>query len=393
MSTTAKKRIAVVTSTRADWGLLRPVVQKILDSDTLEPDLTVTGTHLLEDFGRTVSEIEEGGFPIRHRIDIMRFGFTEEGNRRTMAYAIERFTDLWKDDRPDALLVLGDRYEIFAVAAAASALSIPIAHISGGDVTLGAKDDFYRHCITKMSSLHFPSCADSAGRVIQLGEDPSTVFNVGGLGNENIKNTRLMELPELEESLGFRDLLPFALVTYHPVTAGSSGVEDDMERLLGALEETDLNLIFTKSNADAGGDRINRMVDAFCAAHPGRSRAFFSLGLVRYLSAMRYAAVVAGNSSSGVVETPAFGVPCVNIGDRQKGRFISQNVICTGTSREEIAAGLKKALDPEFRLRCAEVTNPYDTGLVTSSEIVRILEDWAYRPHPPKAFYDLPHIK
>ncbi|MBQ3393917.1 MAG: UDP-N-acetylglucosamine 2-epimerase (hydrolyzing) [Oscillospiraceae bacterium] len=384
-----KKRIAVVTSTRADYGLLRPVIAKINESDRLTLSLIVTGTHLLEPFGRTVSEIERDGFPIRHETDILKFGFTEEGTARTIGYTVRRFTDLWTEDRPDAVLVLGDRYEIFAVATAASALSIPIAHISGGDVTRGAKDDFYRHCITKMSSLHFPSCADSCKRVIQLGEDPSTVHNVGGLGNENIKKVPLMSLEEFKDSIGWPELDRFALITYHPVTASGRDVRDDMDRFLKALERTDLDLLFTKSNRDAGGDVINRMVDEFCALHPDRSKAFFSLGLRRYLSAMKYCALVAGNSSSGVVETPAFGKAAVNVGERQDGRFIAENVICCSTSRESITEALNAALSEEHRIRCAHVTNPYEAGVETSAEIVRIVTEWLSGDIPPKSFHDV----
>ena len=384
------KKIMIVTSTRADYGLLRPVIRRVADSDKLTLSLVVTGTHLLKEYGETVSEIIADGFPISHRADIMKFGFGEKETAFTIGYAIQRFTEIFSADRPDLLVVLGDRYEIFAVVTAGAALSIPIAHISGGDVTFGAKDDYYRHCITKMANLHFPSCADSAKRVIQLGENPSTVFNVGGLGNENIKNIPLMSLPELEESLDFKNLQPFALITYHPETKEGSTPREDMAGLLQALKETDINLIFTKSNADAGGDILNKAVDEFCRQNQDRSKAFFSLGLKRYLSAMKYARVVVGNSSSGVVETPAFGTPTVNIGDRQKGRFIAENVICTGTGKADIARGIKKALSPEFKNICKTVTNPYDRGVTPSREIIKTITEYVYSPHTTaKEFYDL----
>lgn len=383
------KRIAVVTSTRADYGLLRPVISRISESSELELSLIVTGTHLLDSFGRTISEIEKDGFPIRHEVDIMKFGFTREGNARTIGYTVERFTDIWSKDRPDAVLVLGDRYEIFAVATAASALSIPIAHISGGDVTKGAKDDFYRHCITKMSSIHFPSCADSRKRIIQLGEGPESVHNVGGLGNENIKKVPLMSLDEFRESIGWPQLGRFALITYHPVTALSRDVSGDMERFLNALEKTGLDLLFTKSNRDAGGETINRMIDQFCDLHPDRSRAFYSLGLKRYLSAMKYCTLVAGNSSSGVVETPAFGKATVNVGERQDGRYIAENVICCDVTEESISNALSKALSEEHQKRCTHVTNPYDAGVETSSEIVRILTRFLTGDIPLKSFHDV----
>lgn len=384
------KKIMVVTSTRADYGLLRPVIKRIDDSDKLELDLVVTGTHLLDKFGKTVSEIENDGFPISHRIDIMKFGFGEYETAKTIAYTVEKFSELFVNDKPDMLVVLGDRYEIFAVTTAAATLSVPIAHISGGDMTVGAKDDFYRHCITKMSNLHFPSCEDSKKRVIQLGEQPNTVFNVGGLGNENIHNVPLMNLDELEKSLDFENLVPFMLITYHPETQKNSKPEDEMQKLLDALDKTDINLIFTKANADAGGEKLNTMIDDYCENNSHRAKAFFSLGLRRYLSAMKYTSLVLGNSSSGVVETPSFGTPTVNIGDRQKGRFISENVIQTTGETDSILQGINKGLSEEFKEKCKTVTNPYYSGFVTSEKIVEVITEYVYEKHSTiKIFYDL----
>ena len=384
------KKIMVVTSTRADYGLLRPVIKRIHNSEKLELCLVATGTHLLEKYGRTVSEIENDGFPIAHRVDIMKFGFGEYETAQTIAYTIQAFSQLLTEDRPDMLVMLGDRYEMFAVATAAATLSVPLAHISGGDVTVGAKDDFYRHCMTKMANLHFPSCPDSTQRVIQLGENPDTVYNVGGLGNENIHNVPLLTLAELEESLGFADLVPFALITYHPETQKGTKPTEEMAKMLAALDETDINLIFTKSNADAGGDELNRMVDEYCEKNSHRAKAFFSLGLKRYLSAMKYTSLVLGNSSSGVVETPAFGTPTVNIGDRQKGRFIAENVIQTTGETDSILAGIRRALSDEHRQICKNVTNPYYAGCIASEEIVRIITEYVYSDHNTiKTFYDI----
>ncbi len=384
----------VVTSTRADYGLLRPVIKRINDSEKLDLCLVATGTHLLADYGSTVDEIEKDGFPIAYRPDIMKFGFGEYESAKTIAYTIDTFTDLIHTDRPDMVVVLGDRYEMFAVVTAAAALSVPVAHISGGDVTVGAKDDFYRHCMTKMANLHFPSCPDSTNRVIQLGENPSTVYNVGGLGNENIHNVPLLSLDELEESLEFKNLAPFALITYHPETQKGADPTEDMAKMLAALDvilaETDLNLIFTKSNADAGGDRLNKMVDEYCEKNRNRAKAFFSLGLKRYLSAMKYTALVLGNSSSGVVETPAFGTPTVNIGDRQKGRFIAENVVQTTGEYDSILNGIRTALSTEHKKACENVTNPYYAGCITSREIVRIITEYLYSENNTiKTFYDL----
>ena len=384
------KKIMVVTSTRADYGLLRPVIKRIHDSDRLELCLVATGTHLMEKYGNTVEEIEKDGFPIAHRIDIMKFGSGEYETAQTIAYTVQAFSELLMKDRPDMMIVLGDRYEMFAVCTAASTLSVPLAHISGGDVTVGAKDDFYRHCMTKMANLHFPSCLDSTKRVIQLGENPATVHNVGGLGNENIHNVPLMSLEELEESLDFKNLVPFALITYHPETQKGTKPTDEMAKMLKALDETDINLIFTKSNADAGGRELNEMVDRYCEENSHRAKAFFSLGLKRYLSAMKYTSLVLGNSSSGVVETPAFGTPTVNIGDRQKGRFIAENVIQTTGETESILAGIRKALSDEHKETCKNVTNPYYAGCIASEEIVKIVTEYVYAENNTiKIFYDL----
>ncbi len=385
------KKIMVVTSTRADYGLLRPVVKRIYDSEKLDLCLVATGTHLMEKYGNTVEEIEKDGFPIAHRIDIMKFSSGEYETAQTIAYTVQAFSELLMKDRPDMMIVLGDRYEIFAVATAAATLSVPLAHISGGDVTVGAKDDFYRHCITKMANLHFPSCPDSEKRVIQLGENPATVYNVGGLGNENIHNVPLLSLEELEESLGFENLVPFALITYHPETQKGTKPTDEMAKMLAALDKVEnLNLIFTKSNADAGGAQLNAMVDEYCEKNSHRAKAFFSLGLKRYLSAMKYTSLVLGNSSSGVVETPAFGTPTVNIGDRQKGRFIAENVIQTTGETDSILAGIRQALSDAHKEICKNVTNPYYAGCIASEEIVKTVTDYVYdNNNTIKIFYDL----
>lgn len=387
-----KKRLAVVTGTRAEYGLLRRVISELLKSDKIIPEVIVTGAHLSPLYGNTVQEIEKDGVPIAARVDILKFGQGRRATADTVAYAMEQFAALFEDMRPDGCLVLGDRYEIFAVGAAAAMLGVPLIHISGGDVTLGAADDWYRHCLTKMACLHFPSCEEYARRVIRMGENPATVFNVGGLGDENIRKLPLMGLEELSESIGF-DLTegPYALVTFHPETAGGADPLAQMDQLLAAMEDTPgVKWLITKANADAGGQAINRRIDQWCA---GRSDAvaFASLGVVRYLSAMRRAAAVVGNSSSGVVETPTFGVPTLNIGQRQAGRIICQNVLCCEANRADIAAALQKALSPEFRQLAAATVSPYNGG-DTARRMVGVLEQEMFRPGfgGPKGFYDGP---
>ena len=320
-------KLAVVTGTRAEYGLLRPVIQNLMACPEAELSVLVTGAHLAPEYGNTVAEIEADGVPIAARIPILAPG--ESGPLAT-AGAVERtihgFVRWFAENRPACVLVLGDRYEIFAVAQAAAFAGVPVAHISGGDVTLGAADDWYRHCITKIAHLHFPSCDESARRVIQMGEQPATVFNVGGLGDENIRTMTLLGLDELSQSIGFDLTRPYGLVTFHPETAGGADPAAQSDALLAAMDgvsaATGLHWLVTKANADAGGLIINEELDRWAAAHPDTVAVRTSLGVVRYLSAMKGAAVVLGNSSSGVVETPTFGVPTVNVGDRQKGRPI-----------------------------------------------------------------------
>ncbi|WP_418665840.1 UDP-N-acetylglucosamine 2-epimerase [Allofournierella sp.] len=384
-----KKTLAVVTGTRAEYGLLRPVIQKLLCSQTLRVQVLVTGAHLAPEYGSTVTEIEADGVPIAARIPILKFR-GPLATADTVACAIGQFSRWFWEQRPACCLVLGDRYEIFAAAQAAAYAGVPVAHISGGDVTLGAADDWYRHCITKIAHLHFPSCAEYAARVVRMGEAPATVFNVGGLGDENIRTMKKMTRAELGESLGFELVGPFGLVTFHPETAGAAAPEAQMAELLAALDETrGLKWLVTKANADAGGAAINAMLDHWAADRPEKAAVFASLGVKRYLSAMGYAAVVAGNSSSGVVETPTFGVPAVNIGTRQAGRILCENVLCCPAEKEAIGAALRTALTPAFREKARTAVSPYNGG-DTSGRIVRVLEEKLLEPGfgAPKVFYD-----
>lgn len=389
----AKKRVAVVTGTRAEYGLLRPVIRKLLASEALTPQVLVTGAHLSEAYGRTVAEIEADGVPIAARLDILTHGDGPLALPETVADAIGQFSRWFYENRPAAVLVLGDRYEIFAAAQAAAMTGVPIAHISGGDVTRGAADEYYRHCITKMAALHFPSCADSARRLVRMGEAPDTVFNVGGLGDENIRTMEKMDRDALSESIGFDLHAPFGLVTYHPETAGGADPAAQSRALLDAMDavgrRTGVHWLITKANADAGGQVINRAIDAWVAARPGTAVAFASLGVKRYLSAMQAAALVAGNSSSGVVETPTFGVPTVDIGERQAGRIRCGNVLHCAADRDAIAAALETALTPAFREKARAVVSPYNGG-DTSGRIVSILAAQLARPDfgAPKTFYD-----
>ena len=337
------KNITIITSTRAEYGLLRPVIQKVAAAQDLQLQLVVTGAHLCARFGNTVQEIEADGLSIAARLPIFEEENPNEPVALTIARTITVFDGYFAAHRPDAVLLLGDRFEIFAVATAAAARHIPIAHISGGDVTLGAADEYYRHCITKMAALHFPSCAESAARLVRMGEAPETVFCVGGLGDENIRTLPKMTRQELCASTGFDLMRPFAIVTYHPETSAAAGdPAAQADALCAAMEAVPgVFWLITGSNADAGGAVCTAKMQAFAAAHPQRAGFINSLGLKRYLSAMQCAALVVGNSSSGVVETPTFGVPTVNIGSRQAGRIICQNVLCCAAAAPAIEAALR----------------------------------------------------
>ena len=380
------RTVCIVTATRAEYGLLRPVIQRVAAADALALQLVVTGAHLCPRLGETVREIEKDGLPIAARLPIFSDD-ADEPAAKTIARTMEIFDDYFAAHRPDAVLLLGDRFEIFAVAAAAAARHIPIAHISGGDVTLGAADEYYRHCISKMAAVHFPSCADSAARLVRMGEAPDTVFCVGGLGDENIRTMPKMSRAKLCDSTGFDLMQPFALVTYHPETAPDAGSPagqvralcDAMERVPGVF------WLITGSNADTGGQVCTAMMQAFAAAHPGRAGFVQSLGLRRYLSAMNCAALVAGNSSSGVVETPTFKVPTVNIGKRQAGRAICANVLCCDADETAIEAALRKALSPEFAPVAASAVSPYNGG-GTSAKICTVMQNFDFAK--PKVFYD-----
>ena len=381
------RTICVVTATRAEYGLLRPVVQKLAADDGLRLQLVATGAHLCPWLGETVREIEADGLPIAARLPI--FQENEEPVAQTVARTLEVFDGWFAAHRPDAVLLLGDRFEIFAVATAAAARHIPIAHISGGDVTLGAADEYYRHCITKMAALHFPSCADSAARLVRMGEEPGRVFCVGGLGDENIRTLPKMSRKELCTSTGFPLKQPFALVTYHPETsADAPDPADQVEALCAAMEAVPgVFWLITGSNADVGGQICTQKMQAFAAAHPDRAGFIQSLGLRRYLSAMQCAALVAGNSSSGVVETPTFGVPTVNIGQRQAGRLICANVLCCQAETAAIKDALRKALSPAFAETAHTAKSPYNGG-DTSGKICEVLRRFDFAP--VKTFYDGP---
>lgn len=384
--------VAVITGTRAEYGLLRPVLRLMAKSEVLRPALLVTGSHLSVEYGHTIDDIMLDGFPVAAELDILSQSAPpgRAGTARRTALALGMFLQYFEQNRPAALLALGDRYETLAAAEAAALLAIPVAHISGGDVTAGADDDWFRHCITKMARLHFPSCETYRQRVIRMGEAPDTVFNVGGLGDENVRSMDLLSREALARQADSRLTKPYALVTLHPETApGSPPPEAEAQILLNALSDfPDLFYLFTGANSDAGGDVINRMFEAYC--RKASNAVFFaSLGTLRYLSAMKYAELVIGNSSSGVAEAPSLGVPVVDIGERQRGRVMAGNILHCEMEKAAIAQAIRKARNAEFIAAARKVKSPYNGG-ATSKNIVEILEAaiMENRLEKPKIFYD-----
>lgn len=385
----AKKRIAVLTATRAEYGILRPLIERFYADGDLEISLLVTGAHLAEEFGNTYREILEDGFPIAVKIPILEKGDTAAAVSRTMANALAAFGGYFEKNRADMLVVLGDRYETLAVCLAAMNARIPIAHLHGGEITEGAVDDAVRHSITKLSYLHFPSTQEYANRIIQLGESPDRVFPVGALGVENIRKVPLMTRTELEASLDFPLGDSYAVVTFHPVTLEAGSVESQFQALLDALDDFTMKYIITRANADAGGRVINRMIDQYAAGR-GNVYAVASLGIRRYLSAVKYSRMVIGNSSSGIIEAPSFQVPTVNIGDRQRGRTAAESVIHCEAERGDIRKAMEEAAAMKERLKEEPVRNPYE-GEGTSGKIAAVCKDFLLhdRIDLKKTFYDL----
>ena len=377
---TSTKTVSVVTSSRADYGLLKRLLLRLKSSNSMKLNLIVTGTHLLDEFGNTVSEIEEDGFDDFHTIKVDMGDDSKAGMAVATGRAMEAFAKYFKDNRPDILVVLGDRFEIYAASSAAFLMGIPIAHISGGDITEGAIDDTVRHCITKMSSIHFPGCEQSRNRIIRMGENPSVVFNVGEPGVENCLNTALMTKEELSDSIGF-DVTKgnVAVVTYHPVTRENDTALAEVYELIRAMDKIPLQYIITLANADSGGREINAVWEKEQATHDNWL-VISSLGMTRYLSAMKYSKAVIGNSSSGIVEAPSMNVPTVNIGTRQEGRMMAKSVISCECKEKDIKAAIEKSLDDEFVKSLKDYDSPFGDGN-TSEQIYKKLEEYLNMEH------------
>lgn len=386
-----KKKVAVVTATRAEFGLLKPLIVRLQKEDCFEISVLVTGAHLSSDFGNTFGEIEKAGIPIASKIPCLAKGDGPVAMSKTIAQAIEGFSRYFDENPQDLIIVLGDRYEMLAVAICAMNARIPIAHIHGGETTEGAIDEAIRHSITKMSYLHFTSTEEYRKRVIQLGENPERVFNVGALGTENILQMEYMKKSELEASLDFGLQERYGVVTFHPVTLEKTDVKIQFQELIKALDAfPEMSFIITKANADDGGRMINQMIDEYVKRRENML-AVYSLGAKRYLSAVKHSDLVIGNSSSGIIEVPNLHVPTVNIGDRQRGRLMAESVINCSTDADEIIRAMRKAMSSEFRKIIQDMPLLYGEGN-TSKQIVEVIKKYLIKDgviNIKKSFYDL----
>lgn len=385
-----RKTITVLTATRAEYGLLRPIIKALKGCPEFTVNVVVTGAHLSPEFGLTYQEIIDDGIEIDRKIEILLSSDTPVSISKSMGLAMISFAEYFEQVHTDALLVLGDRYETLAVCCAAMNARIPIIHLYGGETTEGAVDEAIRHSISKMSYLHFTSTEEYRHRVIQLGEHPDRVFAVGGIGIENALNMPLLSKEDLEKSIQFKLDKPYAVVTFHPVTLEDGQAQEQFDEILKAFSaHPEMNYIFTKANADASGRIINQMIDGYVSAN-SNTVAFESLGALRYLSALQYARMVIGNSSSGLVEVPSFHIPTINIGDRQRGRLQADSVINCEPIYSDIIKAIDRAASNTFRERIQNVENPYGDGN-TSPKIVQILKEKLLQNdiNLKKTFYDV----
>jgi GDP/UDP-N,N'-diacetylbacillosamine 2-epimerase (hydrolysing) len=383
------RKICVITGSRAEYGLLRWVMQGIKDDPELRLQVIVTGMHLSPEFGLTYREIENDGFQIDRKVEMLTSSDTPVGIAKSMGKGLIGFADALNELKPDLIVVLGDRFEIFSAVAAALVARIPVAHLHGGELTEGAFDEAIRHSITKMSHLHFVATDEYRRRVIQLGEQPQRVFTVGGLGIDNILRLKLFKREELEAALNFKLGKKNLLITFHPVTLENDAGVKQMGELLKALRKIKkTQLIFTLPNADTNSRKLIKMVKQFVAQYPN-ARAYSSLGQLRYLSCIAQVDGVVGNSSSGLAEVPSFRKGTINIGDRQQGRLQATSVINCQATRQSIGIAIRRLYSRDFQARLIQVRNPYGTG-GASDKVVKFLKHCSLDGISKKAFYDLP---
>ena len=384
----ANRKICVVTGARAEYGLLRLVIDGILNSCSLELQLIATGMHLSPEFGLTVQEIEADGYHVDRKVEMLLSSDTPVGITKSMGLGMIGFADALNDLQPDLLLLLGDRFEAFVAASSALVAQVPVAHLHGGETTEGAIDEAMRHSITKMSHLHFVATEEYANRVIQLGEDPQKVFQVGGLGVDSIRRVQLLGRAELESAIDFQFKAKNFLITFHPVTLEKNTSSRQIDELLNALSSyEEIGLIFTMPNADTDGRIVREKITNFCRLNTN-AKAFESLGQLRYLSCVNQVDAVIGNSSSGLAEVPSFKKATINIGDRQKGRLKAASVIDCSPTSSSIRSAIEMLFSDSFQEQLMGVKNPYgEAG--ASLKIVRTLEEYCFSELLKKPFFDL----
>lgn len=388
-----RSRICIATGTRADYGLLYWLMRDLRDHPRFELNIIASAMHLAPQFGETIEFIRKDGFQIDATVPCLDEDDRDIGMGRAYVRATQGFLSALDGIKPDCLILLGDRFEALAAATAAAFLHIPVGHIHGGEVTLGAIDEVFRHAITKMAHLHFTAAEEYRQRVIQMGEAPDRTFNVGTVGLDNFLRLDLPSKADLMADLGLPEHADYALVTYHPATMEKTGPLAGLEALLEAFEAfPDLRLVITKANADPGGRRINERLESYEAQWPDRMRLITSLGQVRYLAAMKNATMVIGNSSSGIIEAPSVDVPTVNLGSRQEGRLLAQSVINVAETAADIEAGIARALDPTFRNGLKYTAPPYGRPGNATGRIVSVLEKAEFAALGRKPFCDMPGL-
>lgn len=382
------RKICIITGSRSEYGLLCQLMSLIKEDDGLTLQIIATNMHLSPEFGLTYKEIEKDGFHIDKKVAMLLSSDTANATIKSVGLATIGFADAYEELKPDLILVLGDRYELLAAVTAALFYKIPIAHIHGGEITEGAYDDSIRHAITKMSQLHFTSTKEYQKRVIQLGEEPNKVFNVGAIGVDNIKHLQLLQKHELEAALNFKFGEKSILVTFHPVTLEGNNVEQ-IQSLLKALESIEnLQILFTLPNSDTDRQIIKQKIIQFVKKNNERSVAFISMGHLKYLSTLQFVDAVVGNSSSGLIEVPSFGIPTLNIGSRQKGRIKAKTIVDCDATTESICRNLKLVLSSKFKSSCKKHTNPYEKE-DTAAKILSVIKNYPLDGLIKKRFYNI----
>ena len=387
-----RRKICVVTTSRADFGLLSGLLKAIQSDSALTLQVIASGMHLSPDFGQTWRDIEAEGIKIDRKVRLRLTGKSSVDNLQSISWGMIGFAKAFEELKPEIVVLLGDRFELLAPAVSALMLQVPIAHIHGGELSEGAIDDSVRHSITKMASLHFAATETYRRRIIQMGESPGCVFNFGAPGLDKLYSSALLTQSQLEQEIGISLKDPVALVTYHPVTRDAGSVGTQVRTLVAAIESSGLKAVFTMANADAQGAQINSRLQAACTRNPERFKWISHLGHRRYLSCLKHFAIMVGNSSSGLTEAPSFRMPVVNIGDRQRGRVMAANVINVRCDETEIAQGIKRGISSRFRNSIRGMRNPYDRyhDGRTSERIKNVLKNTIISDEfLKKRFYDL----